>query len=273
MSREDNIEIFEDTIKQCKNNDMLKKCIDNSLRTQSYIKSNDIIDISNILRNEKECEIIVSKKRTFEAAKQYKEKKICVLNFASSTSPGGGVTRGSTAQEECLCRCSTLYPMLNCKDSWNNFYKPHKDNYSNFATDDCIFTPNVVVFKTDTNNPTLLQKDDWYFVDVITCAAPNLKPIKNGKIKDKITEQQLFDIQYKRISKVMDVAIKNEDKILILGAFGCGVFMNSPYIVAMAMKKALEERKNYFEIIEFAIYCSQEENKNYETFNRILKRK
>ena len=40
---------------------------------------------------------------------------------------------------------------------------------------DIIYTPGVTVFKTDTSNPKLLDEKDWYDVDVITCAAPNLR--------------------------------------------------------------------------------------------------
>ena len=60
-------------------------------------------------RFEDEAKIIVSTKRTFEAAAGYAGQKVAVHNFASATNPGGGVTRGSSAQEECLCRCSVLY--------------------------------------------------------------------------------------------------------------------------------------------------------------------
>ena len=41
----------------------------------------------------------VSTKRTFEAAAGYAGQKVAVHNFASATNPGGGVTRGSSAQE------------------------------------------------------------------------------------------------------------------------------------------------------------------------------
>ena len=57
--------------------------------------------------------IVVSQKRTFDAASEYKGMKTAVHNFASATNPGGGVVRGANAQEECLCRCSGLYFNLN----------------------------------------------------------------------------------------------------------------------------------------------------------------
>ncbi len=40
-----------------------------------------------------EAKIIVSAKRTFEAAAGYAGQKLAVHNFASATNPGGGVTR------------------------------------------------------------------------------------------------------------------------------------------------------------------------------------
>ena len=49
------------------------------------------------------AQVIVSKKRSYESASTYKDKKVCVHNFASASNPGGGVTRGANAQEECLC--------------------------------------------------------------------------------------------------------------------------------------------------------------------------
>ena len=33
----------------------------------------------------------------------------------------------------------------------------------------------VVVFKSDTEEPKLLPQNDWFKVNVITCAAPNLR--------------------------------------------------------------------------------------------------
>lgn len=271
MKKENNVNIFEDTIKICNSNQFIKENLSTTIKEQKYILERDFVDITNKKLNDFGCKIIVSKKRTFDAASIYKDKKVCVLNFASSTSPGGGVTRGSNAQEESLCRISNLYPALNCKMAWDCFYKPHRTNHSFFATNDCIYSPNIIVFKSDTNNPIILNQNDWYKVNVITCAAPNLRPIKTGHSNEKISEKQLFDIQYERICRIMDIAIENDNKILILGAFGCGVFMNNPYVVAMAMRKALKEREKYYDIVEFAIYCDKDDEENYNTFKRVFK--
>jgi uncharacterized protein (TIGR02452 family) len=63
---------------------------------------------------------------------------------------------------------------------------------------------------------------------------------------------------------------KCED-VLILGAFGCGAFMNSPQIVAQAMKNILPDYLYDFKTIEFAVYCSPKDDTNYRTFERVLK--
>ena len=105
----------------------------------------------------------------------YAGKKVCVLNFASATNSGGGVIKGSSAQEEAICRCSTLYPNLKEQRMWNQFYAPHRRAHDPLHNDDCIYTPGVMVFKSDTDYPQLLPEEKWYSVNVLTCAAPNLR--------------------------------------------------------------------------------------------------
>ena len=106
MGKQENIKIFEDTETLCKTNSSLKQSVKNSILQNQRINSN------NQKRYEKPANIIVSKKRTLQAASAYKNTKTAVHNFASATNPGGGVKRGSNAQEECLCRCSGLYVCL-----------------------------------------------------------------------------------------------------------------------------------------------------------------
>ena len=119
MGKQENIKIFEDTETLCKTNSSLKQSIKNSICNQKLILQNQRINSNNQKRYEKPANIIVSKKRTLQAASAYKNTKTAVHNFASATNPGGGVKRGSNAQEECLCRCSGLYVCLSTQTMWD----------------------------------------------------------------------------------------------------------------------------------------------------------
>lgn len=273
--REKNVEIFEDSLREIKNNLKLRQAVVDSIRGQKvYLDTDDIILPQN--RN-LICKTVISQKRSFEAALEYAKagKKVCVLNFASATNPGGGVTRGSTAQEECLCRCSTLYPCLNSEDMWQLFYKPHRKTENPLYNDDCIYTPGVTVFKTDSSFPEKMEEKDWYQVDVLTCAAPNLrkKPSNRmnphaGKTDVKIQNRDLYELLVKRIEHIFKCAVANEAEVLVLGAFGCGAFCNPPVIVARAFRNVQETYAGYFETIEYAVFCRKNETENYDVFCR-----
>lgn len=114
-----NVNIFEDTMDWIKGNKKLKEAVVASIRNQVLYLEADQVEVPEVPG--KSCSTVVSAKRSFEAAAAYARagKKVCVHNFASATNPGGGVTRGSSAQEECLCRCSTLYPCLNVDLLWS----------------------------------------------------------------------------------------------------------------------------------------------------------
>lgn len=317
--REKNVEIFQDTEKSCKTNLRLKDAISSSLEGQYILyayeklnsedmqkeqettrvgksaqeKSGSALQMresvqrrdesaQNSLRSTRKAEVIVSKRRSFEAASAYKGKNVCVLNFASATNPGGGVTRGSSAQEEALCRCSTLYFNISDGKTSSQFHALHKQALRNNVmdstyNDDCIFTPGVVVFKSDTDVPAMLPENAWYSVDVISCAAPNLRANPSnamnpgsGSKAPKLTERQLFDLHYKRMCRILDLAKKEQEEVVILGAFGCGAFQNPPRVVAEAMAAVVKKYRFDFEIIEFAVFCSPGDTANYDVFSRRL---
>lgn len=249
-----------------------------SASNQKVILEKDEITVPDLHRYNEKAKIIVSKNRSLKAASAYKEMKTVVHNFASASNPGGGVEMGANAQEECLCRCSTLYFNLNTKKMKDGFYAPHRAAHNPIHNDDIIYTPNVIVFKTDTEKPALLQEDEWFTVDVITCAAPNLRPAPSNRYNTgdgnkgvKLTEKELLDIQEKRLKRILDVAVMEGNDAVILGAFGCGAFMNRANIVAMAAKNVIEEYANAFRVIEFAVYCSPKNDENYRTFERVFR--
>ena len=170
MGKEENVKIFQDTKYLCEKNERLRKQVEWSTENQKLILETDEVPKADLKKYMAESKVVVSKKRTFEAASNYKGQKVCVHNFASATNPGGGVVNGSSAQEECLCRCSGLYFSLNDKRMWDGFYGPHRRSKNPVHNDDMIYTPAVTVFKTDNNNPRLMAEKDWYDVNVITCS-------------------------------------------------------------------------------------------------------
>lgn len=266
MTKQDYIEIFQDTMRKCESEPTLKNAIADSLAKQYVLLEKEPLKI-NREPNGSEAEIVVSGRRTFEAAEQYKGKKVCALNFASSKNPGGGVANGARAQEECICRISTMYPCLVDDRVFGKFYQPHRTMFRDtLYNSDLIFTPGIVSFKTDDNEPKLRPEDEWFSVDVITCAAPNLSAFK--RLENVDLEQLLM----KRVERIFITAVNEGAEVLILGAFGCGAFRNPPDVVAGVMKKLTDKYSRYFEVIEFAVYCSPKNPANLVAFQRALGR-
>lgn len=280
-SAEKRVAIFEDTMELCRENSRLYDAIAHTIsNTQFYpVQLIPVLDKADCSGN---TTVTVTKERTFEAAKrfhsQYPESRIAVLNFASATNPGGGVTRGSSAQEEALCRCSTLYPCLNTKELFGKFYKMHRNKKDLRYTDTCIYTPNITVIKSDTAFPELLPETEWFDVDVITSAAPNLRKMPYNSMNPgseepiRVSDAELLEIHKKRGMHILNIAAANHADILILGAFGCGAFRNNPGIVARAYKEILHDYTGYFKAINFAVYCSPKDLSNYNVFRNMLDR-
>ena len=120
----------------------------------------------------------------------------------------------------------------------------------------------------------MYDESDWFRVDVITCAAPNLreKP-ENSFNKDFgeaiiLSDEELYKVHYKRAIKIMEAATANDVEVLILGAFGCGAFHNNPSVVARAYKDAVGMFRHAFKEIEFAVYCPPKDPTNYNEFKK-----
>lgn len=276
-SAEKRIEIFEDTMRLCRENPRLAAAVKYSQENTKFYAADDYPEVN---KGGKSGKISVTAERTLQAAKrltaEYAGKKIAVLNFASATNPGGGVTKGSSAQEEALCRCSTLYPCLRKKELFEQYYGMHRNLGDVRYTDACIYTPDVVSLKSDTNLPEAVPESEWFSVDVITCAAPNLRPNPynamnpgHGKAA-KVTPAELLTIHKKRGAHILDIAAANGADLLVLGAFGCGAFRNDPQIVARAYKEILADKAKMFDEVAFAVYCPPKDMGNYNTFKRIL---
>lgn len=278
MGRDENVTVFKDTERLCKTNPKLSESVKKATASQKLILEGDTLADQKKDIYEDPAKVVVSKKRTYEAAAGYKGQHVAVHNFASASNPGGGVVNGASAQEECLCRCSGLYFNLNTRAMWDGFYQPHRDAHDPIHNDDIIYTPSVTVFKTDTAMPKLMPESDWYDVDVITCAAPNLRNQPSNKYntgdgnkQTVMKDKDLLVLHEKRLRRILEVALSEGCDTIILGAFGCGAFQNNPEVVAQANRNVIKNYLHAFKNIEFAVYCSPRDDRNYKIFERVLK--
>ena len=268
-SKEENIKIFNHTQELISKDKTLQDSIKYSIENSEFLADDMTIDL--FFKDKDPGTVKVTKSSSFDAARKYTG-KVAVLNFASATNPGGGVTKGSNAQEECLCRCSTLYNVLSDPKFDEIFYKPHKEHGNALHNNDAIYTPNIQIIKSDNYN--LLYRP--FSVDVITCAAPNLRETpanaynhERGE-KPNVTDEELFNIHFRKAVHIFTLAASHGDETIILGAFGCGAFRNNPKVVAKAYKDAISNFKYAFKEIEFAVYCSPWDSVNYEEFKKMF---
>ena len=271
------IEVFRDTMNWIKTDVDLSTSVGAAKKKTEVFYEDDYPAFDSSKR--KDMRVTVTGDRSFQAAmrlaKENPGKTIAVMNFANAFHAGGGVTRGCSAQEECLCRCSTLYPLLYRRTLRDSYYAHHHKLNTAKASDSLIYTEGVVICKTDEDLPKRMEKKDWVNVDVITIAAPDLRTKSNmhaALVGDGtyMNSAELFGYHVKRAIHMLTVAAAKGADILVLGAFGCGAFHNDPEVVARAYKTVLQEFPAVFDKIEFAVYCSPAGSKNYDVFDRIL---
>ncbi len=205
-------------------------------------------------------------------------KRVTVLNFANPVEPGGGVLRGATAQEEYLCRSSNLYHAL-ISENASAYYAANRDIIENnqfnsmfLGTDRVIYSPDVMVLKHTTgyapfsvNDYLETYRNIPYSLDVLTCAAPFFSG--SGYI---LPNGDLCHLIKRRIRNIFEVCIENDVEVLILGAFGCGAFHNSPKVVADAFRNVLLEERyiHAFDEVVFAVKRSDYICPNIEAFEK-----
>jgi uncharacterized protein (TIGR02452 family) len=269
ITKDQMAEVFADTKKFYETDETLKAAIENSIAGTKFFAAEDYPAMP--AKKFDTTKISVTKQRTFEAAAQIHKNnpisRIAVHNFASAKNPGGGVVYGSRAQEEALCRCSTLYPVLKTNENFKCYYKFHRDRKDGIYTDACIFTPEIIVCKSDVDIPQRLPQKDWFKVDVLTCAAPNLRAHSDNH--GKISDAELLKIHEKRGRHMLTVLASCGVEIFVTGAFGCGAFRNNPHVVAQAFKNILPEFNGAFKEIVFAIYCTPRETTNFDAFKNV----
>ncbi|MBR5349178.1 MAG: TIGR02452 family protein [Lachnospiraceae bacterium] len=196
--------------------------------------------------------IIVTSEDSFEAAARYKNP--LVMNFANALHPGGGFKMGANAQEESLCRASSLFESIS-SEKGKLMYDFNTTHPSKVWSDFMMISPNVCVFRNQEGE--LLAKP--YVVGVISVPAPN-RAGPAFRTPKKVTTEAMEQ----RIRIMLSVAYLNNYRNLVLGAWGCGVFRNEAKDVAELFRKVLidEGYAKYFNEICFAIHRKPNKRKS-----------
>ncbi|MCC8065780.1 MAG: TIGR02452 family protein [Clostridiales bacterium] len=191
--------------------------------------------------------------------------KILVLNLASATRPGGQTRNGASAQEEDLCRRTSLLLSLE-SEAAKRYYDYNNARKTRMGSDGVLLSPNVEVIKDASSEPL----DQPFPISVISCAAPMVRLGLEG-----LSQQAYEELLYRRIQGMLLVAAFQGYRHLILGAFGCGVYGNDAALVSDLFARAIKDftfagmgSGQFFASIQFAVLCRPGKDYNYREFCR-----
>ncbi|MCP4440307.1 MAG: TIGR02452 family protein [Aureispira sp.] len=197
-------------------------------------------------------------------ATEENEDKVLCLNFASAKNPGGGFLGGSQAQEESLARASTLYPTLT--QFMEPMYMFHRKYGTCLYSHRMIYSPEVAVFRDDFDN--LL--DQPYYTAFITAPAVNAGCIRSNEPKKT---KKIEPTMLERVEAVLATAYTQGHEVLVLGAWGCGVFRNNPTDIASYFAQFLRNGGLYagaFRKIVFAVLDNSKKEEIFKAFESSL---
>ena len=199
-----------------------------------------------------------------------------ILNLASRHHACGGYDSGAGAQEESLCRVSTLSqslyqyfdPSLRCVREAE--VEPRGDVYPLDINFGGIYSPGVTFFRHGPMDGCEFREAPFR-CGVISVAALNFREntrYVNEELKYKAADGGLTPegdaIQMNKIRTIFRIALANGHDSIVLGAFGCGAFKLSPEAVAEQFSRVLDEPEFEccFRAVVFAILSNPADAKD-----------
>lgn len=283
MNKKERIEIFENTVEICNKgfyqlNENHQNIYVNHLdekmiqETKFYGKKVNL-NHNNLPTYETEIKV-VNEDCLYTAQKlidNNNNENVAVLNMASFHTPGGGVTKGAAAQEENIFRRTNIFKSLfqfhYVGDQYN--IKQKDERYPLNYNYGAIYTPYVTVFrKSDDENYQLME--NTYTINVISIPALKNPKLENGKI---VTWAKC--VIKNKIKQMLDIALENNNKIIVLSAFGCGAYNTPPTQMAKLFADiiASETYQGKFKKIYFAILdtnTTTNQQGNFKPFKEIF---
>lgn len=195
------------------------------------------------------------------------DEPVLVLNLANPVNPGGGVRRGATAQEEDLCRKSSLLLNLEGEQALP-YYAYNRSLNTYMGSDAVIISPYVEIIR----DPAGRLFSPSVIVSVMTCAAPMIRYGLEG-----MTKEEYRRMLYGRIEGMLKCAAAKGYRRLVLGAFGCGAFANDAADVAPVFREVFDRfdfgarTDELFDEIVFAVLCTRDLY-NYNVFSEYFGR-
>ena len=184
-----------------------------------------------------------------------------VLNFASAKNPGGGFLNGAMAQEESLAAASGLY---SSQLEHPDYYDTNRACRSMMYTDCAIWSPDVVFFRDGGGN--LMSRPAH--ASVLTLPAVNY-----GQVLQKNESAQKAKAAMKRRMKIALAIFADKGcDVVVLGAYGCGVFRNNASDVAKWWDELLSEYGGHFRKIVFAVYDRSKTKETLSAFRKFFMR-
>lgn len=184
-----------------------------------------------------------------------------VLNLADIARACGFYEKGSNAQEESLCRQTTLSQNL-----YQHYTPRHaaavsvpfrSEGYPMDERNGGIYAPVKVIRKGAASGYALL--DEPWRVGIISVAGLDFGK-KQGRDRHYATANQGYtdegrEVMREKIRTIYRIALRHGHDALVLGALGCGAFDNRPEIVAFLFRQILaeEEFRKKFRYVGFAI--------------------
>ncbi|OJD19923.1 hypothetical protein AJ78_00117 [Emergomyces pasteurianus Ep9510] len=173
---------------------------------------------------------------------------VAVLNMASDFALGGSWLNGARAQEEALCRRSTLTASL-------------KPSFYPTPSDAVIYSPAVMVFRNSLKDGhglmDLSDSNTLPVVSVISMAAPRRPLLVRGVDSLlKFANPNHRNQAKEKMRVILRLSAWKKHRKVVLGALGCGAFRNPAEEVANCWMEVFSEpefRGGWWEKVVFAV--------------------